>query len=37
MPAPKDGRVQTDKNDPRKFITIKVGSNGRILYRKVYL
>ncbi|MEE9294996.1 MAG: hypothetical protein V3W34_08585 [Phycisphaerae bacterium] len=37
MPASKDGDVQTDKTDARKFITIKVASNGRVAYRKIHL
>ncbi|MCH9035511.1 MAG: hypothetical protein IID42_13585, partial [Planctomycetes bacterium] len=37
MPASKDGDVQTDKSDGRKFITIRVASNGRVIYRKIHL
>ncbi len=37
MPAPVHGEVQTNKTDGRKFITIKVGSNGDTAYRRVYL
>lgn len=37
MPASKDGDVQTDKTDGRKFITIKVASNGRAAYRRIHL
>ena len=37
MPASKDGDVQTNKTDGRKFITIKVASNGQVAYRRVYL
>jgi hypothetical protein len=37
MPASKDGDVQTDRTDGRKFITIKVASNGRVAYRKIHL
>ena len=37
MPASKDGDVQTDKNDGRKFITIRVASNDRVAYRKIHL
>jgi hypothetical protein len=37
MPASAHGAVQTDAHDGRKFITIKVGSNGKVRYRKVYL
>ncbi len=37
MPASRQGEVQTDKNDGRKFITLRVGSNGYAAYRKVYL
>lgn len=37
MPAPKHRDVQTDKTDGDQFITIPVGSNGRLAYRKVYL
>ena len=37
MPASKHGEVQTDKHDGRKFITMKVASNGETACRKVYL
>ncbi len=37
MPASKDGDVQTNKTDSRKFITIKVQSNGSVAYCRVYL
>lgn len=37
MPASKDGEVQTDRSDGRKFITIRVASNGRVVYRKIHL
>ena len=37
MPASKDGDVQTNKTDGRKFITIRVASNGRVAYRRIYL
>ncbi len=37
MPASKDGDLQTDKTDGRKFITIKVASNSRVAYRKIHL
>jgi hypothetical protein len=37
MPACKHGQVQTNTTDGRKFITLKVGSNGAVLYRRVYL
>jgi hypothetical protein len=37
MPASKHGEVQTNKTDGRKFITLKVGSNGQVAYRRVYL
>ncbi|MCH7885325.1 MAG: hypothetical protein IIC01_08755 [Planctomycetes bacterium] len=37
MPASKDGDVQTDKTDGRKFITIKIASNGRVAYCRIYL
>jgi hypothetical protein len=33
----KDGDVHTNKTDDRKFISIKVASNGRIVCRKIYL
>ena len=32
MPASRDGDVQTNKTDGRKFITIRVASNGRVAY-----
>ncbi|MCZ6665597.1 MAG: hypothetical protein O7B81_09850, partial [Gammaproteobacteria bacterium] len=37
MPPSKDGDVQTDKSDGRKFITIRVASNSRFTYRRIYL
>ncbi|MDM8006300.1 MAG: hypothetical protein QUV05_09165 [Phycisphaerae bacterium] len=37
MPASKHGEVQTNKSDGRKFITMKVGSNGEVLYQRIYL
>ncbi len=37
MPASEHGEVQTNKSDGRKFITFKVGSNGQVLYRRIYL
>ncbi len=37
MPASKHGDVQTDKYDGRKFITMRVSSNGEAAYRKLYL
>jgi integrase len=37
MPASRDGDVQTDNTDGRKFITIKVASNGQVAYRKIHL
>lgn len=37
MPASKHGEVQTDKYDGRKFITMRVSSNGEPAYRKLYL
>lgn len=37
MPAPRHRDVQTDKTDGDQFITIPVGSNGTVAYRKVYL
>jgi hypothetical protein len=37
MPASKHGDVQTDKYDGRKFITMRVSSNGEPSYRKLYL
>jgi hypothetical protein len=37
VPASKHGEVQTNKSDGRKFITMKVGSNGEVLYQRIYL
>jgi len=37
MPASKDGDVQTNKTDGRKFITIRVVGNGQVAYRRIYL
>lgn len=37
MPTPKHRDVQTHKRDGGQFITIPVGSNGRLAHRKVYL
>ncbi|MCH7925787.1 MAG: hypothetical protein IIC51_09660, partial [Planctomycetes bacterium] len=37
MPASRDGDVQTNKTDGRKFITIKIASNGRVAYCRIYL
>jgi len=37
VPASKHRDVQTDKTDGGQFITIPVGSNGSVAYRKVYL
>jgi len=37
MPATVHGDVQTDSSDGRKFITLKLGSKDRPVYRKLYL